>query len=277
MKRSITLAMLLAFVAVLVVACATPEQRAQKLFEQGKYEEVLAKFPNLPIAQKAKAKLAERLIEEGKYEEVLADYADTPSAYVAKEKLCEKLLAEGKFDECVQKYPGARAAKEAENKIAEKLYADKNCDLLLQKYGYTSAGMKYKNEKGTEEYNKAKKMKKADKEKALREIIQKYAGTDAAELAQESLAKMQRGDFAKNAGGSASAGGSSTKSTTSIGRGTPADDVLSIRGQCLYTEQLGSDENGLIVAWHYSDVTYIMKRWTIGGVECYRIAEIRKK
>ncbi|MFH1010589.1 MAG: hypothetical protein V1784_05080 [bacterium] len=192
MKRSITLAMLLVFVAMLVMACATPEQRAQKLFDQGKYEEVLAKFPNLPIAQNAKAKVAEKMIEESKYEEVLTNYADTPSAEVAKEKLAEKLLAEGKYDEVTMKYPGTRAAREADNKIAEKLYADKNFDLLLQKYGNTPAGMKCKNEKGMEDYNKCKKMKKADKEKGLREIIQKYAGTEAAKLAQEDLAKMTK-------------------------------------------------------------------------------------
>ncbi|MBM3324247.1 MAG: hypothetical protein FJY66_01115 [Calditrichaeota bacterium] len=192
MKRSITLAMLLAFVAMLIMACATPEQRAQKLFDQGKYEEVLAKFPNLAIAQNAKAKVAEKMIEEGKYEEVLANYGDTPSAEVAKEKLAEKLFAEGKYEEVAMKYPGTRAAREADNKIAEKLYADKNYDLLLQKYGNTPAGMKYKNEKGTEEFNKCKKAKKADKEKCLREIIQKYAGTEAAKQAQEELAKITK-------------------------------------------------------------------------------------
>lgn len=276
MKRSIILAMLLTFVALLLVACATPEQRAQELFNQGKYEKVLAKFPNLPIAQNAKAKVAEKLIEEGEYEEVLANYADTPSSYVAKEELCQKLFAEGKYGECIQKYWGTRCAKEAEVKFTEKLYADKNYDLLLKKYGNSLFGMRYKNEKGMEEFNKAKKMKKSDEEKALNEIIQKYTGTEAAKLAQESLAKTQRGDFAKNAGGSAFARGSHSKSTTSISRGTPADDVLSIRGQCLHTEQLGSDENGLIVAWHYSDATYIMKRWTIGGIECYRVDEIRR-
>jgi hypothetical protein len=190
MKRLITLAMFLAVVAMLVVACATPEQRAQKLFDQGKYEEVLAKFPNLPIAQNAKAKVAEKMIEEGKYQEVLDNYSDTPSADVAKAKLAEKLLGEGKFDEVVMKYPGTPAANQAVNMIAEKLYNDKNFDLLLQKYGNTPAGMKYKNEKGTEDYAKCKKMKKADKEKCLREIIQKYGGTDAAKLAQEDLAKM---------------------------------------------------------------------------------------
>jgi SH3-like domain-containing protein len=72
----------------------------------------------------------------------------------------------------------------------------------------------------------------------------------------------------------------SNKSPVSSGRhasyiriGTPSDDVANIRGRCVDTQVLGSDENGLIVAWHYPDVTYIMKRWSVGGVDCYRVAE----
>jgi len=191
MKKSITIVLTLALVALFVAACATPEQRAQRLFDQGKYEEVLAKFPNLPIAQNAKAKIAEKLIEEGKYEEVLANHADTPAADTAKEKLAEMLLKEGKYDDCVKMYPGTNAAKEAENMIAEKLYEEKQFDLLLEKYGNTTAGMKVKNERGMQAYNKTKGMKKDAKEKQLREIIQMYAGTEAAQRAQEDLAKMK--------------------------------------------------------------------------------------
>jgi hypothetical protein len=63
--------------------------------------------------------------------------------------------------------------------------------------------------------------------------------------------------------------------TSYIGYGTPADDVVYTRGRCDYVEPLGSDENGLIVAWHYPDVTYVMKWSSRGGVGCYRVAEKR--
>jgi hypothetical protein len=192
MKRSVTIALMLVFIALLVAACATPEQRAQKLFDQGKYEEVLAKFPNLPIAQNAKAKIAEKLCDEGKYEEVLANYSDTPAAEVAKEKLAENLFAEGKYMEVCQMYPGTNAAKQAENKIAEKLYNDKNFDELIAKYGNTPFGMKAKNERGMEAYNKTKNMKKSAKEQALRDIMRTYAGTEAARLAQEDMNKLMK-------------------------------------------------------------------------------------
>lgn len=192
MKPSVTIALVLAFVVLLVAGCATPEQRAQKLFDQGKYEEVLAKFPNLPIAQNAKAKIAEGLCDEGKYEEVLENYSDTPAAGVAKEKLAERLLAEEKYEEVCEKYPGTNAARQAENKLAEGLYNDKKYDELVEKYGNTPFGMKVKNEKGMAAYNKCKGMKKSAKEKALREIIQKYAGTEAATRAQDDLSKIAK-------------------------------------------------------------------------------------
>ena len=58
--------------------------------------------------------------------------------------------------------------------------------------------------------------------------------------------------------------------------GTPADDVLAIRGKSPYpTKVVGEDANGLIVEWKYPDGIYIMRRSTIGGVTCYRVAEMK--
>ncbi len=268
MKRFFSFVMLLAVVAMLVVACATPEQRAQKLFDEGKYEEVVAKFPNLPIAQNAKAKIAERMCEEGKYEEVVEAYGETQAATVARNMLAEKLFEEEKYEELCQTYPRTPAAKKAENILAEKLYEEGKLVEVIAKYPNTLSGVKAKNERGKEAYDKTKKMKKSQKEKALRDIIRMYAGSDAARQAQGDLAEIAK----------KSQKPTSTKKkdrSSSIKYGTSADDVIDIRGHCQSTKQLGSDQNGLIVAWYYTDVTYIMKRWTIGGVECYRVAEIR--
>jgi len=58
--------------------------------------------------------------------------------------------------------------------------------------------------------------------------------------------------------------------------GTPADDVVTIRGKSPYpTEVMGKDENGLIVEWEYPDGIYVMRRWTINGITCYRVAEMK--
>jgi len=56
----------------------------------------------------------------------------------------------------------------------------------------------------------------------------------------------------------------------------PADDVLKVWAQGSGgTELVGRDAEGLIVKWFYEDATVIMKRWEMGGIYCYRGAEIR--
>jgi len=57
--------------------------------------------------------------------------------------------------------------------------------------------------------------------------------------------------------------------------GMPTDDVLKVLSEGLRSEQVGSDAEGLIVEWVYEDATLVMKRWEIGGIACYRVAEIR--
>ncbi len=57
--------------------------------------------------------------------------------------------------------------------------------------------------------------------------------------------------------------------------GTPADEVLAIRGKALTVEVMGKDASGLIVEWEYSDGIYVMRRYEINGVICYRVAEMK--
>lgn len=58
--------------------------------------------------------------------------------------------------------------------------------------------------------------------------------------------------------------------------GTPADDVLAIRGRSSYpTKIIGEDSNGLIVEWKYPDGVYVMRRSTVNGITCYRVAKMK--
>ena len=57
--------------------------------------------------------------------------------------------------------------------------------------------------------------------------------------------------------------------------GTPADSVLVRRGKANSTTQVGSDNQGLLVEWHYSDVIYLMGRRIQDGIEVYRVIEIK--
>jgi len=202
MKRTVAVIAALIVVGLFLGGCASPEQRAQKLFEQGKYEEILAKYPDQPIAKQAKDKVAEKLVQEGKYEEVLANYSDTPSAAEATNKIAEKLVGEKKYDEVLAKYPNTPAANMARNAIADQLYNDKKVDELIQKYPNTPAGMKARNDMANDEWKKIEKMPKKAKVKAIEEFVKnpKFAGTEAAMKAQEEMNKAAKpADKAKGA------------------------------------------------------------------------------
>lgn len=64
-----------------------------------------------------------------------------------------------------------------------------------------------------------------------------------------------------------------------IQEGTPANSVVAWRGEARQgkasaTRQVGTDGNGLLVEWRYSDVTYVMARRVKDGVEVYRVIHI---
>jgi hypothetical protein len=200
MKRSMQVVAVLLVVGLVVLGCASPEQRAQKLYDQGKYEEVIAKYPDQPIAKQAHVKIAENLLAEGKYEEVLANYADTPSKAEAENKLAEQLYNDKKYDEVLAKYPNTPAANMSRNALADALWADyekskddKKRDELVAKYPNTTSGLKARNELAKTEYDKAVKItNKTKKIAALEAIVKnpKYAGTEFAMKAQEDWAKL---------------------------------------------------------------------------------------
>jgi hypothetical protein len=203
MKRSFQMVAVLLVVGLVLLGCASPEQRAQKLYDQGKYEEVVAKYADQPIAKQAHVKIAEKLIQEGKYEDVLANYADTPSKTEAENKIAEKLYNDKKYDDVLAKYPNTPAANMSRNALADALYADwdkskddKKRDDLVAKYPNTTAGMKARNEMAKADFDKAMKNKaKKAKMTALEAIVKnpKYAGTEFSMKAQDEWNKLGGG------------------------------------------------------------------------------------
>ena len=59
-----------------------------------------------------------------------------------------------------------------------------------------------------------------------------------------------------------------------VSLGTLADLVLELRGKAISSQQVGSDEYGLLVEWEYPDVTYLMGRRVQDGVDAYRVIKI---
>lgn len=164
------------------------------------------------------ASKAQKMFNEGKYEEVIAQYGGDPSmsAIVAqsKEKLAEKMVAEGKYEAVVQMYPETAAAKQARDKLGEQLFNARDYNGVIAKYPETTWAVKARAEldkqgggsKPGQGGVSAEKEKAAHaeldrilgikvpnlKKKALQEFIAKpeYAGTHAMTLAQQELGKM---------------------------------------------------------------------------------------
>jgi len=197
MKRTVAVIAVLAVIGLLLGGCASPEQRAQKLFDQGKYEEVLAKYPTTPVAEQAKEKVAEKLFNEGKYDEVVKTYGQTsfgPKAQTALDEQSAKKMYDSKdFAGVIAKYPNSQAAVQARNALADQLFADKkNWDELVTKFPNTPAAMKAKEELAKGEFDKIVKMPKKKKAAALEDFLKnpKYAGTSYVAKAQEEMAKL---------------------------------------------------------------------------------------
>ena len=70
MKRNIVAFIAVVAVTLVLIGCS-PEDRARKLMEKGKYEEILndPKMKDLPIAKEARVKYADKLLANGKFEE----------------------------------------------------------------------------------------------------------------------------------------------------------------------------------------------------------------
>lgn len=195
MFRKICLsALIVGALCFIIIGCASPTEKAQKLFDEGKYEEVLEKYADQPIARQAKEMLAQKLVEEGKYEEVLVKYPDTKAVTEAKNQLAARLLEEEKYQEVVDRYPESPAADQARQVLAQQLYDEGNFDELVRLYPNTQAGRQARTQMAAEAYQKTKKMKKSARIEALQAIVDNdlYAGTEAYDLAQSDLKKLEK-------------------------------------------------------------------------------------
>jgi hypothetical protein len=126
-------------VIVLAWGCSTPEERARKLFNSGRYEEVLRLYPYLEIAHKAKSKIAERLLQEGRYEEILQEYPTSPSAPEARKAVAKRLLEAGEYEKVAINYSETPSGWVARDSLAERLYREGSFQTLLLLYPNTPA------------------------------------------------------------------------------------------------------------------------------------------
>jgi len=94
MKRFFFLTMVLAATGLLWLGCSSPQQKAQKLYDAGQYEEVVAKYSNEPTAsavvQQSRDKIAEKWLAEGRYQAVVDTFPNSPSAREARIELAKR-------------------------------------------------------------------------------------------------------------------------------------------------------------------------------------------
>lgn len=185
----IFLSTIAALALILMIGCGDRESAAQKLFAQGKYQEVIEKYADLQIAQRARAMLAEDLVKQGKYDEVLKDFADTRAAYQAQQAKAQQLIAAGNFRAVIDLFPKSEMAKSAENKLATELYNQGMFDSLIASYPESESAKQVKDARAAEAFEAAKKMKGEKQIAALEKIMKDYTQSpiykDAANLLRE--------------------------------------------------------------------------------------------
>jgi hypothetical protein len=163
------------FIAVLacllLFGCSSPAQHAQALFDQGKYEEVVAQYPDTPIAQAARDTLAAWDRARHEFDGIIVEDPDTPYADDPNEKAAERIYNRQHYDSVLQVYPNTHAANMARNAIAEQLYKERKLDELIRKYPNTPDGWKARNEWALIEWSKITKLKGAARKTAIESFI----------------------------------------------------------------------------------------------------------
>ena len=214
MKRGWMNLLLVSAVTLFLIGCSSPMKEAQKMMDAGQYEQVIQKFGSNPelasIVSMAKDKIVEKLFADGKYDDIIAKYGDHRMVKDAKNKLAEALLASGKLDELLAKYPESPAAMQA--KLKQQQMINDSLAMLADSTGkkLTDAEKKVADTKkqvekakdnapdmaetaATSELKRIMNLKNpALKKKALQEFVAKpeFKNTAAAKDAAAELAKM---------------------------------------------------------------------------------------
>jgi hypothetical protein len=187
----------LLLVATLLLAttgCSSRPAAAQRLFDKGEYQKVMDKYPDLEIARRARAKLADQLVAEKKYDVVLRSYADTPAAFRARTELAQKMFDEGRYMALLDSFPTSPLTVTAKERLADSLYAAGRLDSLVRRFSETARGKQVRTEQAAAELVKIKKMKGAEKRKALEDFMRTYSGTEASKEAGQMLSKIREAE-----------------------------------------------------------------------------------
>jgi hypothetical protein len=189
--RFLAFTLTLSLLAFLSLGCSGRAGTAQKLFDNGDYQKVIDKYPDLDVARRAHAKLAEELLQKKDYSAVIHNYSDTPAAYKARLELAQKLFDEGKYQALIDSFPQSPLVVTAKSKLADSLVAAGQLDKVMLWYPDTPQARQIKEDQAKTEFARIKKLPRKDKMLALEEFMKKYSGTEPFKEANEMLTKMR--------------------------------------------------------------------------------------
>jgi hypothetical protein len=188
---------LLVFVSVFLLClsllgCSSPEKRAQKLFDQGKYEEIIAQYPDVPLVKSARDTLDARERAKHTTDELMAYVDPWPDIRTPEERAAERLFRAGMYDSVFALYPKTPAANMARNAIADTLLRNGKISELIQKYPNTPAGWKARNEMANADWKRIDKLKGAERKAAIERFLlnSRNVGTEPVPKAQLELQQL---------------------------------------------------------------------------------------
>jgi thioredoxin-like negative regulator of GroEL len=124
MRHAVILLLALAAAGLILSGCDSAQQKAKRLYEQGKYEEVLAQFNDDPSAAEyvdaARKVLGEKLLADKDYDGYLELHEGSPLAAKARERVAEELFKEGRYQEVLDQYGNTPSAPPARAMLAKK-------------------------------------------------------------------------------------------------------------------------------------------------------------
>jgi hypothetical protein len=190
MARLKIVILLLAVIAL--CGCGTREERARKLFNQGKYDEVARRYAQLEIGKLASERAAAKLVSKGLFREALAKYPETRVASDTKlrldEQIAESLLAVGRYQDVLSSFAHVEAAQKARKELAKQAYEAGRLEELVSEYRCTPAWQSVMNSRADSALSAAAALlRKADRLEALQRVIDQYAGTPAASAALNAM------------------------------------------------------------------------------------------
>ncbi len=149
--------LILSFLSFIWVLGCSDTDKAKELLLQGKYQEVIDKYPDLEAAKSAYILIAETLLAHKEYKKIIEEYPNSPAYYRACPARANELLSEGKFETVLQEFDNstyaefARQAEDSlklrkEDSLAMILYKKKEYREIILKYPHSSIATRTRQE-----------------------------------------------------------------------------------------------------------------------------------